>query len=404
MAFDDAGNRERVKLLRQRGVDVWGPERVYVDESVDLSAIEVGAVVRQATLSGPNLTISAGAIIGTSGHAEVDDCQIGPGAELGSGLYRGATFLAGVKIRGFAEVRPATLLEESVDVAHCVALKNTTVTACCVAGSLINFCDVFLTGGTSRTDHTEIGSGAIHYNFDPRGDKWGSLLGDIRGVLRRSAPVFVGGHCGLVGPVEVGLGAVTAAGSTIRRDVVPNTLAAMSGREAFVANFDRNSYGSLRRAFLVTGKFVATLRALDVWYAVVRIPHADRRDRALYESGRVRIKAQLEERIARLGKVIDKLSTNTASQQGSRIPGEPHAEHLLLIKSWDRFRSLLEEPLDPGTGPDRFIEAYASARAAGLGHVASVKAAEGHAADAEAWLEGLVAGVTKRAAQLLGPA
>ena len=87
---------------------------------------------------------------------------------------------------------------------------------------MINFCDALLTGGTSRSDHSEIGSGAVHFNFDPRGDKWGSLFGDVRGVLLKSAPIFLGGQCGLVAPLHVDFGAVTAAGSIVRRDVGPD--------------------------------------------------------------------------------------------------------------------------------------------------------------------------------------
>ena len=109
MAFDDTRNRARVEGLQRRGVDVWGPERVYIGPEVNLDAIEPSAVIRQATLSGKDLSIAAGAVIGTSGHAEVRDCQIGPDAELGAGLYQEATLLNGVKVRGFAEIRPGTL-------------------------------------------------------------------------------------------------------------------------------------------------------------------------------------------------------------------------------------------------------------------------------------------------------
>ena len=396
MAFDDAGNRARVASLRERGVDVWGPERVYVDSDVKLDAIKPGAVIRQATLSGQSLTISAGAVIGTSGHAEVSDCQIGPDAELGAGLYQGATFLNRVKVRGFAEIRPGTLLEEDVDVAHSVALKNTTITACCVAGSLINFCDLFLTGGTSRKDHTEIGSGAIHYNFDPRGDKWGSLLGSIRGVLLRSDPVFIGGTCGLVGPLEVGLGAVTAAGSTIRKDVPANTLVSVAGRAASIAGFDRTEYGSLRRSFKITAKLVATLRALEAWYALMRIPHAPPCEQRLYESALRQIGTQARERIDRLGKIIAKLDTGApAASDGHR------AEHRELVAGWPDLREGLKEPMQPESLPTRFTQAYADARGAGHGHVAALKAADANAEEAENWLEEMVNARMRRVEPLL---
>ena len=397
MAFDDAGNRARVASLRERGVDVWGPERVYVNADVKLDAIQPGAVIRQATLSGESLTISAGAVIGTSGHAEVSDCQIGPDAELGAGLYQGATFLNRVKVRGYAEIRPGTLLEEDVDVAHSVALKNTTFTACCVAGSLINFCDLFLTGGTSRKDHTEIGSGAIHYNFDPRGDKWGSLLGSIRGVLLRSDPVFIGGTCGLVGPLEVGLGAVTAAGSTIRKDVPANTLVSAVGRTVSIAGFDRAKYGSLRRSFKVTAKLVATLQSLEAWYALVRVPHAPSSERHLYESALRQIGIQAQERIDRLGKIVAKLETGAPAE-----PDRRRAEHRELVAGWPNLRQALEEPMQPQTRPERFTEAYAEARSSGHGHVAALKASDAGAAEAEDWLEEMVTSKMRSLEPLLG--
>lgn len=385
MAFDDGGNRARVESLQRRGVDVWGPERVYISGDVNLDAIEPTAVIRQATLSGKDLSIAAGAVIGTSGHAEVSDCQIGPDAELGAGLYQGATLLNGVKVRGFAEIRPGTLLEEEVDVAHSVALKNTTFTACCVAGSLINFCDLFLTGGTSRKDHTEIGSGAIHYNFDPRGDKWGSLLGSIRGVLLRSDPVFIGGTCGLVGPLEVGLGAVTAAGCTIRRDVPEGTLVSSADRAAIIPSFDRTAYGSLRRQFRVTAKLVATLRALEAWYELVRLPHAPPREQHLYEFALRRVGVQAQERIDRLAKIVAKL------EAGARASSAwIQAEHRQIVQVWPSLRNTLQQPVKPQLPAARFTQGYADARGSGQGHLAAVKAADAGAVEAEEWLEGVV--------------
>lgn len=403
MRFDDSGNRGRIESLAARGVDVWGPERVYVCEDVDLDAIEPGAVIRHATLSGATLRIGSGSVIGTSGHAEVDGCQIGRSVELGSGLYKGATFLEGVKIRGFAEIRPGTLLEEQVDLAHCVALKNTTFTCCCVAGSLINFCDLFLTGGTSRRDHTEIGSGVIHYNFDPRGDKWGSQIGSIRGVLMRSDPVFIGGTCGLVGPLEVGLGAVTAAGSIVRRDIGENELVADSGRRLRKKGFDRRVYGPLKRQFMVTAKLVGTLRALDAWYHLVRLPSAREDERPLYEAGRSQISAQIQERIQRLGKIVAKLSRSATARQ--RAPAEDPllGHHLELIRQWDSFRKALERPVEHGTPPNPFLGAFAEARRAGSGHLEAIKSAAHEADLAECWLEGMVDNFADRASKALAP-
>lgn len=70
-----------------------------------------------------------------------------------------------------AHVRGGTILEEEANGAHTVGLKQTILMPFVTLGSLINFCDVLLAGGTSRTNHSEVGSSYIHFNFTPDGDK-----------------------------------------------------------------------------------------------------------------------------------------------------------------------------------------------------------------------------------------
>lgn len=404
MPFDESGNRARLDALRRRGVDTWGPDRVYVSPEVDLGAIEPGAVLRHATLAGSATRIAKGTKVGTSGHAEVADCQVGQDVELGAGLYRGATLLEGVKVRGFAEIRPATLLEEQVEAAHCVALKNATFTSCCVAGSLINFCDLFLSGGTSRSDHTEIGSGAIHFNFDPRGDKWGSLIGDARGVLLRSEPIFIGGQCGLVGPVQVGFGSVTAAGSVIRADVGENVVTSGKAGSIEISGFDRRIYGRLTNRFLVTAKLIGTLWALDAWYGAVRLPYATASERPIYEAARGRIAEQRSERIKRLAKIVEKLPASLAatSSRSDRLSLALTEEHRSLISTWDTLKAALRDRVDLGPPPQAFLDAYAESRSAGRGHVQAVRRADAAADETTQWLASMVRTFCDRASSILG--
>ena len=81
-----------------------------------------------------------------------------------------------------AHVRAGTLLEEEFDGAHAVGLKQTLFLPFVTAGSLINFCDALMAGGTSRKNHSEIGSSYIHFNYTPHRDKaTPSLVGDVPG-------------------------------------------------------------------------------------------------------------------------------------------------------------------------------------------------------------------------------
>jgi UDP-N-acetylglucosamine/UDP-N-acetylgalactosamine diphosphorylase len=387
--YNETANRERVARLKESGVDVWGPERVYVAADVPLGNIEAGASIYQATLSGPGLRIGRGSRIGVSGHARVADCQIGRDVELGAGTYEGATFLDGAVVRGFAEIRGGTLLEEQADAAHTVAFKNTILTATVVTGSLINYCDLFMSGGTSRTDHSEVGSGVIHFNFDPRGDKYGSLIGDVRGVLLRSAPVFVGGQCGLVGPVHIDFGSVIAAGSLVRRDVGAGIVHFENFESQQVSDFDREIYTGLKRKFLTTAKLIGSLRALDAWYEKVRLPLADDYQRPLYRAAQQQARSHITERVQRLDKIIAKLerSLEKSAKLADSAVSKFHAEHRHLIERRGRILEVLSADAPDSTVPEAFARAYETQRRS-QSHVDAVRKVDDAAAQAAtAWLD-----------------
>lgn len=403
--YREGKNSLRIAHLKGRGVDVWGQDRVYIGSEVDLDNIEPGAVLYDARITGASTRIGSGSKIGISGPARIDECQIGRDVDLGAGIYEGSTLLDGAKVRGFAELRPGTLLEEESEAAHSTAFKNTILTAGAVAGSLINFCDAFLSGGTSRSDHSEIGSGAIHFNFDPRGDKWGSLFGDVRGVLLRSAPVFVGGQCGLVAPLHVDFGAVTAAGSIVRRDVGPDCVKFETAPNGVMGGFDREVYLGLRRKFLSTAQLVGTLWALDVWYEKVRLAHADERLQPLYGAARKQITGHVEERVKRLGKIISKLprslEKSTQDPHGDSERGNVRAEHELLIRQGDKILDVLGTGPDATEPPAEFAAAYETAKAE-LTHVHAVQSISDEAAvAAESWLAGIAASYRDRLESVL---
>jgi hypothetical protein len=404
MPYDEAGNRDRVAALRQKGVDVWGPERVYIADDVNLDWIEPGAEIRHATLAGSRLRIGRGVRVGTTGHALVEDCQIAARVTLGAGSFQGATLLEGASVRGFAELRPGTLLEEDTEAAHTVALKNTILTAGCVTGSVINYCDVFMSGGTSRDDHCEVGSGAIHFNFDPRGDKWGSLAGDARGLLLRSAPVFVGGQCGIVGPAHIDFGAVTAAGSVIRKDVGADIVSFEGVGNSEITGFDREIYAGLKRKFLTTAKLIGNLWAFDRWYETIRLPHATDEERPFFEAARGQASIHIDERVSRLGKIIAKLprSIEKSTAGGDLNIQRYRDEHRTLMKCWPLLGGLLSKKPETPQPPAAFARAYGESRASGKNHVAAVQSSDAGAAETTAWLLQIAEDVRQKTAWIFG--
>ena len=208
--------------LTSRGVQILCADSVYIDAAIDPSRIahEGVRIHPGCRLIGRDTFISDDVHIGTEGPVTIVNCQIGRGVELKSGFFENAVFLVGAKLGAGAHVRGGTILEEQASTAHCVGLKQTILFPFVTLGSLINFCDCLMAGGTSRKNHSEVGSSFIHFNYTPDQDKaTASLFGDVpHGVMLNQRPIFLGGQGGVVGPCRITYGTVSTAGSIIRRD------------------------------------------------------------------------------------------------------------------------------------------------------------------------------------------
>jgi len=381
--FDEVGNRERIACLRDAGVHVWGPERVFVGPEVRLDRVESGAVLMNAVIRGERTAIGSQARIGVSGTAVLVNTQVGPAVELGAGSYEEATLFASAKVRGFAELRPGTVLEEGAEIGHNVGLKHTFLTTGVVAGSCINFCDVLVTGGSSRQDHSEIGSGAVHFNFDPHGDKFGSSLGDATGLLLRQPRIFVGGNCGVVAPVHIGFGVVVAAGTTVRRDLEPGRmyLGEAVGSQPTVREFDPEVYFDLGRKFLKTAVLAGNLQALEAWYRMVRLACADGLERTLCEGALRNIRLHLEHRAREVDKILSKLAL------AKRAAGENpfQKQHQRLVQKRREVLTLLTRAARRPPPAD-FMRRYTCARRSADHCTAIREVAQKLAVEAERWL------------------
>ncbi|HSZ63476.1 MAG TPA: hypothetical protein VK828_16875 [Terriglobales bacterium] len=340
LACDDHGNRTRLSRLAQNGVKVWGPERVYISEEVRLDRIAAGAVLMNATITGATTFIGAGAQIGTSGSARIHEAQIAPSVVLGAGSYENCVLLSRSKTRGFAELRQGTVLEECAEIGHNVGLKNTVLMVGAVAGSSINFCDVLLAGGSSRSDHSEVGSGVVHFNFDPRGDKFGSLMGDATGCLLQSRRIFLGGNSGIVAPVHLEFGTVVAAGSILRRDVSENQLS-WGDPTGLSGEYDLDRYFDLSRKFCTTAKLIGNLHALRAWYRNIRQACAEPDSRLLYAAADQEFDRHIKRRTHELAKVVGKLDKSLSKPSRSERDRMFEEQHRRLLANCEHIDSLL---------------------------------------------------------------
>lgn len=320
--------------LVRKGVEVLAPDATLLDD-IDPERIEAGVrIYPGCTIRGSETVLRSGTELGRAGGGYFENVACGRDVTLYGGVFQDCVFLDGVTLRGHAEVRGGTLLEEGCEGAHHVGYKMTVMLPFVVAGSLINFCDALVSGGTGRDDHSEIGSTLALYNFTPWADKFASLFGDVpHGVFLRSRPIFVGGQSQIVSPVKVGFGAVIAAGAAVRRDVPAGRLYG-EVTPALDREFDPERYGALLPKVRASVEFVANLRALQLWYREVRRPLArgDKLQLALYDVAESQLEAGIAERVKRLRKMIDKLprSLRSIARREDRLRALPSTRRCSL--------------------------------------------------------------------------
>lgn len=271
-ASDDSAQRRAALLAK--GVRMPEPATVHVAADVDVDRVSGDGVVIHpgCRISGAKTVISAGVTLGAEGPVTIRDMRLGVGAKIAAGYAVNSVLLEGASLGSGAHVRDACLLEEEASVAHTVGLKQTILLPFVTLGSLINFCDCLMSGGTSRSDHSEVGSSYIHFNFTPDGDKaTPSLFGDVtHGVLLDQRPVFLGGQGGAVGPVTVGFGSVIAAGSVLRSDVVADKLVVGGAPPAMIVDRTPGEYRALARSVAKNLRFLGELSVLEAWHREVR--------------------------------------------------------------------------------------------------------------------------------------
>jgi UDP-N-acetylglucosamine/UDP-N-acetylgalactosamine diphosphorylase len=305
----------KVAALLEKGAQIPNPLSLDIGDEVDLERIAGKGVIIYpgCRIYGSKTVISEGVKLGAEGPVTVDDCALGPQVELKGGYFKKSVFLEKANMGLGAQVREACLLEEEANGAHCVGLKQTILFPFVTLGSLINFCDCLMAGGTSRKDHSEVGSSYIHFNYTPDGDKTtASLFGDVaRGVMLNQPPIFLGGQGGTVGPAIVGYGTVIAAGSVLREDVTEDRrLLFVAPPPGLQRGHRPHSYRQLSRVVRNNVLYLANLVALEEWYRSVRRLFFARQERGeLVYSAALGVLAQAkEERVKRLEAMAAKVS------------------------------------------------------------------------------------------------
>jgi UDP-N-acetylglucosamine/UDP-N-acetylgalactosamine diphosphorylase len=343
-----------IDQLIAKGVHIPNPQSVEIGADIDPDRISGTNVTLHAgtKLLGASTCVSDGACIGFEGPATVQDCFVGPDVELKGGYFRQATFLHKASCGLGAHVRQGTILEEHASVAHTVGLKQTILFPYVTLGSLINFCDCLMAGGTGPKNHSEVGSSYIHFNFTPNQDKaTPSLIGDVvEGVMINQSPIFLGGQGGLVGPVQIAYGTVIAAGSICRKDQLkPGQLVIEGPMPTAHMPFAPGQYRGIKRLLRKNVHYIAQLTALRQWYDKVRTAFiGPALPQMVYDGLMVTLDKGIAERVIQLEKLRKKIEAL----------GEKRSEsHRSFCRLWPQKLDQLEA-LQNHAGDPRKMDAF----------------------------------------------
>ncbi len=332
------------QALMDRGVRIHAPESVDIAPSINPDQIANDVTIHAGCrLAGEDTWISEGTTLGAESPVTICNAQLGRNVSVAGGYVSGATLLDGVTVGDGAHFRPGTLLEEHASCGHTVGLKQTLLMPFVTAGSLINFCDCLMAGGTGPKNHSEIGSSYVHFNFTPHQDKaTASLIGDVpRGVMLNQKPIFLGGQGGLVGPAAIEYGTIIAAGTVCRRDVAkPDLLVfGQTGHRIKEHSYDTTVYGEVDRILFNNFRYIGNLHALREWISIVRMRfvRADPFREACYEGALGKLNAVIEERVGRLAQLATKLAASldvAATRSADALQKPPFARQKRFVDAW----------------------------------------------------------------------
>lgn len=408
MTAPSSDNQKRVEALLARGIEIPCPASVEVGVDIDPERISPGVVIHTGCrLLGSETSIGPGSILGAEAAVTLENCQLGRRVTLKGGFHSGATFLDGSSMGSGAHVRPGTLLEEESNGAHTVGLKQTIFLPFVTAGSLINFCDALMAGGTSRRDHSEIGSSYIHFNYTPHQDKaTASIIGDVpRGVMLDQAPIFLGGQGGLVGPVRIAYGSVIPAGVICRQDILEENRLYVAPPESAAAQarpFRVGAYRAIQRVLTNNLLYIGNVQALGLWYRFVRRRRmsADPFSRACYEGALRQLDLVLDERIKRLKELAEKMVRSleyARTDSAFSLPPALVAQQESLVERWPEMESRLRAGCAPDSGAqkrDAFLMVWEKTDTE-TSHVKSIASLSPAAkAAGTAWLQSIVNSVS----------
>jgi bifunctional UDP-N-acetylglucosamine pyrophosphorylase/glucosamine-1-phosphate N-acetyltransferase len=204
-AADAAVRRSVNRDLMYSGVTIVDPHNTYIDKGVKIGG---------DTIVYPNVHIKGPCEIGENCVIEpsvvIRGCTIGNGVIVKAGsVLEGSVLHDAVSVGPMAHLRPGTELMKNVKIGNFVETKKAVIGEGSKASHLTYLGDSTIGSGVN------IGCGTITCNYDG--------VKKHRTVIEDD--VFVGSDVQFVAPVTIGRNSLIAAGTTVTRDVPPDSLA-----------------------------------------------------------------------------------------------------------------------------------------------------------------------------------
>jgi len=206
LAAADAIIRKGVnEALMYAGATLIDPGNTYIDKGVKIgrdSIIHPNVHIKGLTEIGDNCTIEPSVVI--------KGCRIGNDVIIKAGsVLADAVLHDSISVGPMAHLRPGTVLMNHVKIGNFVETKKATIGEDSKASHLTYLGDATIGKGVN------IGCGTITCNYDG--------VNKHRTVIEDD--VFVGSDVQFIAPVTVGRNSLIAAGSTVTKDVPPDSLA-----------------------------------------------------------------------------------------------------------------------------------------------------------------------------------
>ncbi len=202
---------KKVRELMENGVTVVQPENCHISLSATVgtdTVIHPGVTILGSTKIGNNCVIER--------NVTILDCDIKSSVKIRDFCYlERACIGSDTSVGPFAHLRPGSVVGEHCKIGNFVEMKKT------IFGDGSKASHLSYIGDAEVGRNVNIGAGTITCNYDGK-NKYKTTIRD---------GVFVGSDSQFVAPVTIGENAYIGAGSTITKDVPPNSLAVARGRQ-----------------------------------------------------------------------------------------------------------------------------------------------------------------------------